>query len=160
MRAENLRSEEVKEPSKTRFIIFMVIVSVVLLSIIIIYFLFHPVFVVGSSMEPTLKSGQLIRTTVKFGKDDLKYDSIIVFKKDGQTLIKRIVGLPNDTVEVKEDGVYVNGKRRDERKTTKVAGPVILAEDEYYVLGDNRDHSYDSRDFGPICFKNIRNLRR
>jgi signal peptidase I len=74
-----------------------------------------------------------------------------------EPLIKRVIGLPGDTVEIREGGVWVNGSRLSEPylrgKVTNCfgqCGPLTLGPDQYYVMGDNRPNSRDSRSFGPI----------
>ena len=99
----------------------------------------------GSSMEPTLSDG-----------DNLIVDKIVfpfLYEK-GTYYIKRIIGLPGETVYIDENGViYIDGKVLEEnygRETILSAGraaqPVQLGEDEYFVMGDNRNNSSDSRD--------------
>lgn len=85
-------------------------------------------------------------------------------------LIKRIVGLPNETIEIKDKTVYINGEILNELwaniesdgrildskvSTRDNFGPYIIGYNEYFVLSDNRDYGYDSRDFGNVHFSNI-----
>lgn len=91
-------------------------------------------------------------------------------KKDGDSetaleddyYIKRIIGLPGETVEIRDGEIYINGENLKEdygSTPTDYAGiaeePVVLGEDEYFVLGDNRAGSKDSRDIGPVKRENI-----
>lgn len=85
-------------------------------------------------------------------------------------LIKRVVGLPNETIEIKNKVVYINGEVLNEPwanvefdgrildaevSTRDNFGPYIIGYNEYFVLSDNRDYGYDSRDFGNVHFSNI-----
>ena len=108
-------------------------------------------------MEPTLKDKKI--TIMKKFDLKLNYNDIIVARKNGKIIIKRLVGLPNDTIEIKEY-IYVNGKQFDDKYTPSgdmENKKVVLSEDEYFVLGDNRENSVDSRfsEIGVIKNKEI-----
>lgn len=110
----------------------------------------------GESMMPTLKDGdQLVvdKLTYRF-KDPKRYEVIVFpYKYEENTYyIKRIIGLPGETVQIKEGYVYINDKKLEENYGAEVmqeAGiaeePITLGKDEYFVLGDNRNHSSDKR---------------
>lgn len=112
----------------------------------------------GSSMEPTLSDGDnLIVDKISYRFHDPQRFDIIVFPflyEKGTYYIKRIIGLPGETVYIDENGViYIDGEVLEEnygRETILSAGraaqPVQLGEDEYFVMGDNRNNSSDSRD--------------
>ena len=133
-----------------------------------IHFVAQRTIVKGGSMEPTLigtdasdpdKVGDnLIVDKISFRFRDPERFEIIVFpyKLDQNTLlIKRIIGLPGETVEIREDGfIYINGDRLKEgygkeiidlNHIGSVEYPITLGADEYFVLGDNRNNSSDSR---------------
>jgi signal peptidase I len=119
----------------------------------------EPIYIASASMEPTLKVGAHLfqdKLTLRFR--DPQRGEIILFKppvrKDDRDYGKRVIGVPGDTVELKEKKVFVNGKELDEpyvqytRKEEKLSGdslgPVVVPSDGYFVLGDNRDESEDS----------------
>ena len=121
--------------------------------------------VMGHSMEPTLQdSDNLITDKITYRFRDPKRFDIIVFPfKDNRAtlLIKRIVGMPGETVQVIDGNVYVNGYALEDNYGNAVmtdpglaADPVVLKEDEYFVLGDNRNNSTDSR------FESVGNIHR
>ena len=128
-------------------------------------------FVIPSaSMEPTLHGCTgCINDRVLVNKFIYRFKKpergdIIVFKSvtnPNDNLIKRVVGLPGDTIQVKNDVLYVNGERRKEPYINKDPGfqppfgPVTVPKDHYFMMGDNRGNSEDSRYFGPLPAKNI-----
>ena len=124
---------------------------------LIITFVGQSTRVSGHSMEATLHDGDnLIVDKLSYRFRDPKRFEIIVFPyrhKENTYYIKRIIGLPGETVQVKDGYVYIDGEKLDENYGLEVmedagiaAEPIELGEDEYFVLGDNRNHSSDSRD--------------
>lgn len=113
---------------------------------------------VGDSMNPVLENGDVVLVNrVIYNATTPKRGDIIVFRPKGNEnthyYIKRIVGLPGETVSIIENSVYINGKKLEEDyKTTNIddvgvaAEEVKLGTDEYFVLGDDRENSEDSRD--------------
>ncbi|MBD8931095.1 MAG: signal peptidase I [Ruminococcus sp.] len=133
------------------------IVIVVILSLGIITFIGQRTKVSGHSMETTLSDGDnLIVDKISYRFRDPERFEIIVFPfqyEEHTYYIKRIIGLPGETVQVIDGYVYINGEVLDENYGLEVmddpgiaAEPITLGEDEYFVLGDNRNHSSDSRD--------------
>jgi len=126
-------------------------------------FVFHTVRVEGTSMVDTLRSGDIVLVT-RFdyapGRQPDRGDIVeCSFPGRSGTYIKRVIGLPGDTVEIIDSRTYVNGAPLSEPYAT---GPSrdyasTLGEDEYLVLGDNRAESYDSRaeDMGFIGADNL-----
>lgn len=132
--------------------------------LVIYIFLFRPFQVSGESMFPTFKNGEYILTnliTLRF--DDPKKGDVIVFKSptdEEKDFIKRVIGVPGDSVYLKEGFVYVNGDKIDESAYLgsdvrtygggflKESEPVTVPPDSYIVMGDNRPFSSDSREWG------------
>jgi len=119
--------------------------------------------VVGSSMEPNLEDGQrLLVNKVVYDLREPQRGEVIVFQPPtGRSVdfIKRIIGLPGDTVEIKDGAVYINDSAIDE-PYIKAAPSYTMAkkeipEGEYFVLGDNRNNSNDSHRWGTLTQENI-----
>lgn len=117
-------------------------------------------FVDGESMMPTYHNGQIV-----FGSSIKKLErgDIIVAKPDKKLVIKRLIGLPGETVESKNGNIYINGVLLEEPYlesernivSKNYEWKVELGENEYFYMGDNRDNSYDCRAYGPVDSKKI-----
>lgn len=129
------------------------------------YFLFQPFFVKGQSMEPNFENGDyLIIDELSYRIREPQRGEIIVFKFPHditQRYIKRIIGLPGETVEISNDRVIISKEGSDSQildessylgSSIQTTGNlrVILGQDEYFVLGDNRPVSSDSRRWGVV----------
>ena len=107
---------------------------------------FRVTFVDGQSMEPTLKSHQLV--LVKRTAASIQRDDIIVFRVDETVYIKRVVAVAGDTVQLKDSRVYINHVYLSPYTCdADIAAAYNLEADHYFVLGDNDGASIDSRDF-------------
>lgn len=117
----------------------------------------------GESMIPTLKNGEILIIRTNTEKLD-RYD-IAVFnneKTDGN-FIKRVIGLPGETLYIEDNVIYVNGKAIPDKFSDiemntygQLKQGLTLAKDEYFFLGDNRNDSYDCRQIGPVNIKDIK----
>ena len=150
---------EEKEYSLKREIISTVVylLAVVVLTVLFVQFVGQRTHVNGDSMNVTLEDGDnLIVDKISYRFKDPERFDIIVFPyqyQENTYYIKRIIGMPGETVQVKDGMVYIDGEVLEEtygKEEMRYAGiaadPIILGEDEYFVLGDNRNNSSDSRD--------------
>ncbi|MGN0505513.1 MAG: signal peptidase I [Lachnospiraceae bacterium] len=146
-----------KKILKSILIWILEIAIVILSAYLIIEYAVEKTTMLGASMETTLKDGdKIIVNKLAYLKNGPKRYDVIVFKQSGKEHsyynIKRVIGIPGDTIEITDGLVYINGTRLEEeipvepmRLSGLAAEPITLEEDEYFVLGDNRNASEDSR---------------
>ncbi|OZM57715.1 signal peptidase I [Lottiidibacillus patelloidae] len=148
------------------------IMIAIVLAFIIRTFFFTPIVVDGESMSPTLQEDDRMIVT-KISKPQ-RFDIVVFQAPDGRDYIKRVIGLPGDRIEYKNDVLYINGKAYNEPyleeykkkiidgtltesftlKETAV-GSYTVPKDSLFVMGDNRKYSKDSRDIGAIPMEKV-----
>lgn len=134
-----------------------IIISAVLISVFINHCVIETTEVVGKSMDPTLKEGErLFINKFIYNVSKPKRGDIVIFLPDseGKNYVKRIIGLPGETVDINNGKVYINGQILEEtylgdlrtyNLTSGKVFPYTLGNEEYFALGDNRTNSYDCR---------------
>jgi signal peptidase I len=166
--------EEQQDQSQVRalgkFLLEMAQIAAIAIAIIlpVRYFLVQPFIVKGASMQPSYYENEyLIIDELTYRFRDPERGETVVFHppgNKGQYYIKRVIGLPGETVEIRDGKMiifndeYPNGIALEETyliEETEGTQRVQLGQDEYFLMGDNRDASLDSRAIGPIPFKNI-----
>ena len=154
----NVTSEETTESTSVVRELLQWIVAIVL-AVGIAFFVDHVLIVnaqiPSGSMENTIMTGdRIIGNRLAYIKDDPQRFDVIIFKypdDESQLFIKRIIGLPGETVEIHDGQIYINGSDTPlEDVETKdymegTYGPYTVPEDSYFVMGDNRNNSKDSR---------------
>ncbi|MGJ7922410.1 signal peptidase I [Neobacillus sp. LXY-4] len=151
------------------------LVIAVVLAAIIRTFLFAPIVVDGLSMMPTLHNQDRMivnKFSYKIGEPE-RFDIIVFHAPEGKDYIKRVIGLPGDEIEYKDDILYVNGKAYEEPyleeyKKAVIDGPLTepftleekigkkkVPEGQLFVMGDNRRYSKDSRHIGTIPMEKV-----
>ncbi|MBR2138298.1 MAG: signal peptidase I [Bacilli bacterium] len=134
-------------------------VYIILAVVLIRSFIVTPALVDGASMDETLKDGELvlINKFVYIVSDINRFDVVVVNNEhDEDKIIKRVIALPNEKIEYKDDVLYINDKEVKGMKFEHTSDFVYeTKDDEYFVMGDNRDISKDSRMLGNFKSKDI-----
>lgn len=139
-------------------------VSVGILCFLTLFFYLRPLYSLGGSMLPTIEDGQFLAVMPKALNLLLKVqhkDVVIVRCREKNILLtKRLIAMPGDTLEIRDNCIYVNGTLLNEpylyeSAHTEDVAPFVLGEDMYYVLGDNRNISADSRHYGSFSEADI-----
>ena len=159
--------KKVNIPIIKEVVTWIIEIAIVLgIAFVFVYYIGLRTSVVGQSMMPVLTNKQeILINRFIYLLTDPKPNDIIVFLPNGNEkshyYVKRVVGTPGDTVQIKEGMVYVNGEPFEEAvempailDAELAAEEITLGEDEYFVLGDNRNNSEDSR------YANIGNIKK
>lgn len=134
-------------------------ITIIILIILMIIILDIKVYKInGSSMYPTLKEKEYVLT---YQKKDYERKDIIAYHHNKVIMIKRIIGLPGENIDIKEDGtVFINGQELKEKYVLSsslgepdIKFPYTVPNNTYFVLGDNREDSLDSREVAIGCIK-------
>ncbi len=149
---------------------FETVVLAAVIFLLVYLFLWQPHRIKGRSMEPNFHDGELILTNkISYRIHEPHRGDVIVFRapmREDRDYIKRIIGLPGERVMIKGGRVYINGKLLEEPYlpvdvVTKAGFYLpegvekVVPRHSYVVMGDNREHSSDSREWGPVPFRNI-----
>ena len=145
---------------------FLIAIIIGCVACVLVMKVFHMVVVTGHSMQPTYNDGDILLCTKGYDEDSLGRGDIIVFRYGYKPCVKRIIGLPGDTVAVKDGQYVVNGELLLYDPTNEpyvpmedagilTNGSVTLLPSEYFCSGDNRNASTDSREIGPIPYEQI-----
>ncbi|UDY36385.1 signal peptidase I [Dermatobacter hominis] len=145
----------------------LVIVGAIVVAFVVKTFLIQAFQIPSASMHPTLLEGdRVLVNKLSYDLHDVNRGDVIVFARpkgmnagpnDPDDLIKRVIGLPGDTVQTKDGDVYVNGRQLEEpyladgTVSDGLDDPVTIPDGHVWVMGDNRGDSQDSRVFGPIA---------
>lgn len=129
-------------------------VGIVTLFIVLLFanLIYRPAVVKGNSMYPTLKNNERVLTSVldRVLNEPQRFDIVVVKIKNNDQWVKRVIGRPHETIEVKNNVLYINEQIveqpfLDKNVVTKDFPKIHLKENEYFLMGDNREHSTDSR---------------
>ena len=133
-----------------------------LIFIVLFSFIYNQIFfsykVTGSSMYPNLKSGQMgLALKTHKGISDIKRFDIVIIKNNDRYIVKRVIGLPDEQIEYKDNKLYINGNYIEEKylSDTNTDNFIFKTTGGYFCLGDNRGNSLDSRKYGEFMQSEI-----
>ncbi len=166
---ENKKENNIKKYFSVVWDFLKIVIVAAIIVLPIRYFIFQPFIVKGESMVPNFQTGDyLIVDQISYRIDNPQRGDVIVFKyplDNSQRFIKRIIGLPGETVEVKNGKIIISKdgenltleekKYLPNLKDTDGDLRLTLLNDQYFVLGDNRQFSYDSRRWGALPKEDI-----
>ena len=154
-----------KNPKFKQYIKYIVIniLSAAILSLLLINYVASAYKIKGNSMNSVLMDRERIiisKISLCFGKIN-RFDIVVLYKPNEpkKSIIKRVIGLPGETIEIREGDVYIDNKklfqpflkpREDFISRSDNMPPMVIRDGYYFVMGDNRAVSHDSRSFGPV----------
>jgi signal peptidase I len=151
-----------KKSSSSAFDWVKAVIVALILAVVIRGFILEPTYVQGPSMLNTMKTGDkvIINKLIYRFKSPARGEIIVFHTPQDRDLIKRVIGLPGETIQVKNYRVYINGKLLQEpylnfSTQTSTVPPTKIAANHLFVMGDNRLNSTDSRELGPIPIDEI-----
>lgn len=137
-------------------------IAVIVVVLFVKQYIISPIQVNGKSMNDTLHNGDImILDKLQYKRNGVKRFDIVVIRSHGTRIIKRVIGLPGDVVEVRDNALYINNKKYNESYLDKdtvtedftletLLDSEKVPENKYFVMGDNREDSLDSRIIGFI----------
>jgi signal peptidase I len=166
-RARRLEREKKKRRAGLAELVLTVVVAFVLVFGVVRPFVIEAYRIPTESMVPTLEVGdRILANKFIYHFTDPKKGDIIVFDSvdegDDQTLVKRVVGVAGDEIQVEDGVLFVNGEAQNEPYLNQELpfrgsyGPMEVPEGHIFVMGDNRGNSADSRVFGPLPLENVK----
>jgi signal peptidase I len=129
------------------------IVIAIILAFLLRTFIFATSIVEGDSMDPTLQDGErVIFNKIVYLLDEPGRGDIVIIQRPDKNYVKRVIGLPGETIEIRNHKLYINNELHeqtflsdDAKNHTGNFGPITIPENRYFVMGDNRSISKDSR---------------
>jgi len=132
------------------------VMAIILITLLILTRFISIVYISGPSMQPTFHTGDCI---LVFRTDKVERNDIAVVEWQDKWLIKRVIGLPNETLEMEDGKIYINGALITENfeyfSGNRNLPEITIPEDYIFIVGDNRENSHDSRAFGPVPTSDI-----
>ena len=143
-----------------KYIIINILIAAII-SILMVRYVVSAYKIEGNSMNSVLiNQERILISKLAVKKGDFERFDIVVFRKlgePGKTVIKRVIGLPEEIIEIRDGDVYIDSKKldqpflEDEKNTgSRDSAPLLIRKEHYFLMGDNRMVSRDSRDFGEI----------
>lgn len=161
-RAERIRLERKKYLTKLTLDIIVCVLIALVVAIVIRIWLYEPVHVSGASMQDTMRNGSLVMVNkwIYLIRQPERGEVIVFHAKEKKDYIKRVIALPGETVEAKNNKIWINGEILEEpyisdRYRTLDFPLTQVPSGMVFVLGDNRSNSLDSRVLGPIPISSI-----
>lgn len=165
VQAENTKTRFTVIKQNHKFLVIALLTFSILSVVLVVTRLVFPIYTVtGNSMQPNYTNGNYLVTDQIFYKlfSPIQRGDVIILREpvgSGEILIKRVIGLPGDKLQISNDTVYINNQPLNEpytkEKPSYTVKSLIVPANEYYVLGDNRNQSFDSSAFGFVPANDI-----